>query len=613
MLSRRAHCCSSSFASRLAHCRRPPPTLPPPPARSVPAPHRLLSGSPPPPAPWFSDERIRVSGSFNRWLQLIPACVAGVGIGTYASVPAVLGPFVCRAQGVVAQAPADFAISDLLPVATMMPLIAGVCAAALASQSERFGHRRLALVCSVVYPLGVYGLSAAAVSAHSLPAFAMSYAVLGGFGFYCGYPQLPPFLSSTWFPDRRGLVMSLYMASFGSGMLFAVPVLQRLLGYFRAAPIRLGGFDEVATHFNEAGQRLALVDGVEREVITATARDLVESGFGSTLSEGVFLLGTGSNGACEAMAAMGCGVFVLMQLAAWGYRLPATKVYQLPRAAKDDAGRAAPPQEGAPAPDVPLQLAMYTPNFYLLFAGSVGVCLTGLPFIQLGKFMVNDIFGGALGPSAAPVAAAFPSIVAAANMGGRMLWGPISDKIGCAATTVIFGASVPALLLGPYATGVVASDSALALQLFQTSALCSIGIFAGMPVVLAPAAAEIFGSRYSGEIYRRLWLTVPLANFVGTTIMSRARDGAYSRYCEQLAANVDDDAFFSAFGAAKSDITSLISHKTVTLPLLMKISPEGTVDPSPFLYNDVFYGIAGCSALALVCNIAAFKIPIRRQ
>jgi len=52
------------------------------------------------------------------------------------------------------------------------------------------------------------------------------------------YPQLPPFLASTWFPDRRGLVVSIYMTSFGSGMLFAVPVLQTLLAHFRTAPVR---------------------------------------------------------------------------------------------------------------------------------------------------------------------------------------------------------------------------------------------------------------------------------------------------------------------------------------------------------------------------------------
>ena len=54
------------------------------------------------------------------------------------------------------------------------------------------------------------------------------------------YPQLPPFLASTWFPDRRGLVVSIYMTSFGSGMLFAVPVLQTLLAHFRTAPVRAG-------------------------------------------------------------------------------------------------------------------------------------------------------------------------------------------------------------------------------------------------------------------------------------------------------------------------------------------------------------------------------------
>lgn len=82
-----------------------------------------------------------------------------------------------------------------------------MAAATLASQSEQFGHRRLAFVCSFLYPSAVYGLSALAVSAHSLPLFAASYAFLGGLGFFCGYPQLPPFLASTWFPDRRGLVV----------------------------------------------------------------------------------------------------------------------------------------------------------------------------------------------------------------------------------------------------------------------------------------------------------------------------------------------------------------------------------------------------------------------
>ena len=155
---------------------------------------------------------------------------------------------------------------------------------------------------------------------------------------------------------------------------------------------------------------------------------------------------------------------------------------------------------------------------------------------------------------------------------------------------MLFGASVPALLLGPFATGIVATDPDTALLLFRSSALMSVGIFAGMPVLLAPAAAEIFGGRYSGEIYRRLWLTVPLANFVGTTIMSKARDAAYTRHALSLTEGIDEAVFFDAFGAPKADLVNLVCSKTVTLPLLLKLSPEGTPDPSPFLYNDVFYG-----------------------
>ena len=53
--------------------------------------------------------------------------------------------------------------------------------------------------------------------------------------------------------------------------------------------VRLGGLDEVPFVLGEGGERLVLVEGVEREVVVATARDLVESGFGSSVSDGVFL------------------------------------------------------------------------------------------------------------------------------------------------------------------------------------------------------------------------------------------------------------------------------------------------------------------------------------
>ena len=204
-------------------------------------------------APSFlSDERIRVGDDYNRWKQLVPALSAGVSIGTYVAVPSVLGMHICSYQGVVAPIATDFTLSQLMLIAPAMPALGGLAAFMLADQN--FGHRRMAFVFSVAYPATVYGLSAAAISANNLYAFGTSYALLGGLAFYCGYPQLPPFLGSTWFHDRPGLLTSTYFTSFGASLYLSNQVLKPLLAHFQEAPVRLGGIDEVSISFGEHGK-----------------------------------------------------------------------------------------------------------------------------------------------------------------------------------------------------------------------------------------------------------------------------------------------------------------------------------------------------------------------
>lgn len=43
---------------------------------------------------------------------------------------------------------------------------------------------------------------------------------------------------------------------------------------------------------------------------------------------------------------------------------------------------------------------------------------------------------------------------------------------------------------------------------------------------------------------------------------------------------------------------TLIEAKTLTISKLMTIMPAGTVDPSPFLYNNTMYTMAGLVSLA---------------
>ena len=82
--------------------------------------------------------------------------------------------------------------------------------------------------------------------------------------------------------------------------------------------------------------------------------------------------------------------------------------------------------------------------------------MTGLPLILTSKFIINDIFGPSLGDSTVAIAAAFPALLSTGNLVGRLLWGTLSDRIGCASTLAFFGLSVPALMMAPLATTMVA-------------------------------------------------------------------------------------------------------------------------------------------------------------
>jgi hypothetical protein len=227
--------------------------------------------------------------------------------------------------------------------------------------------------------------------------------------------------------------------------------------------------------------------------------------------------------------------------------------------------------------------------------------------------MINDIFGASSldGSAVAAAAAGFPVLMAGANMCGRLAWGPLSDRIGSGATLALFGLSVPSILLCPVATAMVPTDPHTALLLFRAGALGTIFTFAGAPVMIAPAAAELFGQLSAGQIYRRLWIAVPIANLIANLVVTQVRDFSYASHASRIAQLCDDASFVATFGAAKTDVEALLAAKTLTLPLLLQIAPAGTADPSPWLYDGVLYALAATSATALVCNLAAFRLPLR--
>ena len=69
-----------------------------------------------------------------------------------------------------------------------------------------------------------------------------------------------------------------------------------------------------------------------------------------------------------------------------------------------------------------------------------------------------------------------------------------------------------------------------------------------------------------------------------------------------LLLKVDPDAFLSKFGATIENAQTLIEAKTLTITQLMTIMPPGTVDPSPFLYNNTMFTMAGLVSVASVVH-----------
>ena len=55
----------------------------------------------------------------------------------------------------------------------------------------------------------------------------------------------------------------------------------------------------------------------------------------------------------------------------------------------------------------------------------------------------------------------------------------------------------------------------------------------------------------------------------------------------------------------------MVEAKTLTISKLMEIMPEGTTDPTPYLYNSTMYTMAGFMALAALSH--AMVKPVDRK
>ena len=126
--------------------------------------------------------------------------------------------------------------------------------------------------------------------------------------------------------------------------------------------------------------------------------------------------------------------------------------------------------------------------------------------------------------------------------------------------------------------------------------------------------------RYVQAIHGRFLICASLSTVAGPTILLTLRKMSENAALQDLLGKVDPAKFQGTFGVDVSQANALIEAKTLTISKLMTIMPnvstsvlrrplgswwliikclpQGTIDPSPFIYNNTMYTMAGLVGVA---------------
>jgi MFS family permease len=217
-----------------------------------------------------------------------------------------------------------------------------------------------------------------------------------------------------------------------------------------------------------------------------------------------------SVGVWQTFAVLGAIYFVAMMAGAFGYRLPAP--------GWRPAGWT-PPVDGHVTADtgsVPVDVAWKTPQFWFLWGVLCMNVTAGIAVLAIASPMIQEIFKGRVTASAA---AGFTSLLSLFNIGGRIFWASLSDRIGRKTTYMIFFA-LGMLLYASAPTAGAGGSLALFVAIFCVILTMYGGGFATIPAYLADA----FGVGHVSAIHGRLLTAWSVAGVIGPQLVSYVRE-----------------------------------------------------------------------------------------
>ena len=542
----------------------------------------------------FSKKYITADDNFNRWLVppisiSIHLCIGSV----YAW--SIFNPALTNALGVVTGSANDWSLNEVVWIFSVAIVFLGLAAAFAGKWLEEVGPRLVGFVAACLWG-GGFLVGSIGLFTHQLWLVYLGYGVFGGCGLGLGYVS-PVSTLIRWFPDRRGMATGMAIMGFGGGAMIGAPLISYLLDVFYQAPVYLGSASDLALKTID-GIRYIDINNILTEVVVLTKNEIVNS----SMLEGVYVVGTGDTGAAMTFITLGIGYFTIMALASFGYRVPPENWKPKNWDPKSTARRNKSPITDA---NVHIDQALKTPQFYFLWIVLCFNVTAGIGVLGVAKTMMNEIFSSAL-PMVVngAFAATYVLMISVFNMVGRFFWASTSDYIGRKNTYYIFFTLGILLYLSiPYTASAMSINPSIILLIYFYAATMIIftmygGGFATIPAYLA----DIFGTKYVGGIHGRLLTAWSTAGILGPLAITSLRSNSVNNALLDLTSKVDAGKFRDTFGDSLDNINQLIVTKTVTLPKLMNIMPEGTPDPTSTVYNSTMFLMAALLAIALIAN-----------
>ena len=193
------------------------------------------------------------------------------------------------------------------------------------------------------------------------------------------------------------------------------------------------------------------------------------------------------------------------------------------------------------------------------------------------------------------------------KIGGRFIWASASDKLKRKQTFGIFGfVGVPLYFGLPW---IVASAMNIEMSngpliLFYGSTMFIISFFGGGYSTMPAYESDLFGTKYIAAIHGRMMTASALSGILGPTIFSKWHAIEERKAIKNLTDIADTSQFMEKFGVSKENIDVLIENKAVNIAKLLEMCPDGTMDPTPYLYDPAFKTMGVVMAIGALANLA---------